>query len=183
MEEWNIQRRADRCAITNLPFQDGDIIYSMLFLSKNGYERKDLSAQAWRERNINIQPVSYWQSKYHPPPPPPPEPLKKDDAESLLRQLLKDNDPDKVSVQYILAVMLERKRIFKQSDYFRHDELGKVIVYEHLKTGESFTIIDPELRLDQLEPVQKEVAELLAGRDKTKDGATGTPPPSATPPN
>ena len=35
-------------------------------------------------------------------------------------------------------------------------------IYEHTKTGEVFVIPDPQLRLDQIEQVQQEVAALLA---------------------
>ncbi|MDX2226843.1 MAG: hypothetical protein SFY92_07125 [Verrucomicrobiae bacterium] len=139
---------------------------SMLYFEGAGYRREDMSLQAWRERDGSsaIVPASYWQSKFVPPPPAPVEALKKDDAEGLLRRLLEKRNPRFANAIYILAVMLERKRIFKQIDTFRQDLLGKVIVYEHLKTGESFTIIDPELRLDLIEPVQREVVDLLEGR-------------------
>ena len=36
-----------------------------------------------------------------------------------------------------------------------------MFVYEQPKTGDIFTIVDPDLRLDQLEAVQKDVAHLL----------------------
>jgi len=43
-----------------------------------------------------------------------------------------------------------------------HEESGaEVLVYEHARTGESFTIPDPKLRLDQLARVQEEVSALL----------------------
>jgi hypothetical protein len=54
-------------------------------------------------------------------------------------------------------VMLERKRILKHRDTLE----GDVLVYEHAATGESFAVPDPKLRLDQLEEVQRQVAELL----------------------
>ncbi len=38
-----------------------------------------------------------------------------------------------------------------------------MLVYEHAATGETFTIADPHLRLDQLEDVQRQVAALLGG--------------------
>lgn len=166
MEEWNIQSRSRHCAATNEPFQEGEQIVSMLFLGKNGYERKDYSQQAWREliTTPETAPTSYWQTKYFTPPPPPPEALKKDDAEGMLRKLIEENDETTVNTRYILAIMLERKRILKQIDTFTNDHLGKVIVYEHLKSGESFTISDPDLRLDQIMDVQKEVIVLLGGK-------------------
>ena len=61
---------------------------------------------------------------------------------------------------YILAVMLERKRLLKVKEQLVRD--GKrVFVYEHPKTGDLFTIVDPDLQLNQLEEVQRDVAALL----------------------
>ena len=39
---------------------------------------------------------------------------------------------------------------------------GRVLIYEQGSTGDVFVVPDPQLRLDQLETVQNEVAELLA---------------------
>jgi hypothetical protein len=56
--------------------------------------------------------------------------------------------------------MLERKRILKVKDQFQRDG-QRLFVYEHPKTGDIFTIADPDLHLNQLEAVQRDVAQLL----------------------
>ena len=63
--------------------------------------------------------------------------------------------------------MLERKRILKVKDQV-HGETGRIFVYEHPKTGDIFTIPDPNLQLNQLEQVQHDVARLL---EQGLDGA------------
>ena len=95
------------------------------------------------------------------PPPPKPEALKREDAEALLRKFIDSPDPGHGNVRFILAVMLERKRTLKQRDTTERDG-QKILIYEHMRTGETFLIPDPHLRLDQLEHVQAEVAALLA---------------------
>lgn len=56
--------------------------------------------------------------------------------------------------------MLERRRLLKaRSQAIENGH--RIIVYEHVRTGEVFTIADPGLRLDQLETVQQDVAKLL----------------------
>jgi hypothetical protein len=71
-------------------------------------------------------------------------------------------DADKMaSARYLLAVMLERKRILKEIESKRGEDGILVRVYEHAKSGEVFVIPDPELRLDRLEQVQAEVGALL----------------------
>jgi hypothetical protein len=56
--------------------------------------------------------------------------------------------------------MLERKRILKVKEQIVRDG-QRVFIYEQPKTGDIFTIADPNLRLDQLEEVQRDVAMLL----------------------
>lgn len=106
-------------------------------------------------------PFSFWRSKFEPPPPPPPETLGKETAEELLRRYMQETDTRHGSARYILALMLERKRLLKQIDTERTADGGRTLIYEHTKTGEIFVIPDPHLRLDQIEQVQSEVAALL----------------------
>ncbi|MDQ2824153.1 MAG: hypothetical protein M3R29_01740, partial [Verrucomicrobiota bacterium] len=61
---------------------------------------------------------------------------------------------------YVLAVMLERKRVLKQIKSENSDN-GRVLIYEHRANGDVFIVADPKLRLDELQSVQNEVANLL----------------------
>lgn len=158
--EWEIKGRAEKCAVTERAFEDGEFFYTLLFHDKEGFRRMDLCEEAWQQRNDNIQPFSFWRSKFEPPLPPAPEPLEKETAEDLLRRFMQENDSQHANARYILGLMLERKRILKQTDV-REDENGRILIYEHGKTGEVFVIPDPQLKLDQLAAVQNEVAALL----------------------
>ena len=53
--------------------------------------------------------------------------------------------------------MLERKRILKVKEQIV-TRRPRVFIYEQPRTGDVFTIADPNLRLDQLEDVQRDVA-------------------------
>lgn len=160
-QEWSIQSRAHRCAVTGAEFQDGDYFYTLLFEEGHGLRREDISEAAWKDRNDNQQPYSFWRSKYEAPPPPAPEPLAKQTAEDLLRRYMQENSAQHAAACYLLAVMLERKRIFKEVEAKRTADGALTRIYEHAKTGEVFVIPDPQLRLDQIEQVQNEVASLL----------------------
>jgi hypothetical protein len=159
--EWSIQSRALQCSITGQPFEEGQYFYTLLFYDKGGYRREDLSEEAFAARNDNIQPFSLWKSKFEPPAPPAPEPLGKQTAEDLLRTYMQSNEPQKTNVCYLLAVMLERKRILRETDSQRGPDGQLTRIYEHTKTGEVFIIPDPQLRLDQIAEVQQQVAGLL----------------------
>src|ERR1044071_4501831 len=112
--DWPIKHRADVCAKTQRPFEPGEKFYTLLFREGDGFRREDLSEEGWAQRNENIHPFSFWKSRYEPPPATPPEPLGKENAEDLLRRLLSENNPANANACYVLAVMLERKRVLKQ---------------------------------------------------------------------
>jgi hypothetical protein len=163
ISDWPIKHRADVCARTDRPFQPGEQFYTLLFREGDGFRREDLSEEAWTNRNDNIQPFSFWKSRYEPPPATPPEPLEKESAEELLRRLLAENNPANANACYVLAVMLERKRVLKQVK--TEESNGRpVLIYEHAKTGDVFIVPNAQLRLDELEHVQQEVSELLKNR-------------------
>jgi hypothetical protein len=56
--------------------------------------------------------------------------------------------------------MLERKRLLKVKETIQR-EGRRIFVYEHPGMGDLITIADPDLHLDQLEQVQRDVASLL----------------------
>jgi hypothetical protein len=160
-QEWSIQSRSERCSATGAPFQEGEFFYTLLFDEKEGLRREDLSEEAWKARDSSREPYSFWRSKFELPPPAAPEALGKQTAEDLLRAFMQQNSPQHASVRYILALMLERKRLLKQVEAHRNEQGERTLIYEHAKTGEVFVIPEPTLRLDQMEQVQTEVAALL----------------------
>ena len=120
--------------------------------------------------------ISHWQGTYEVPPPVV-DVIQKDTAETLLRKLIEQNDPKHGPASYILAVMLERKRILRVKEQIKR-EGKRIFVYEHPKTGDVFTIADPDLHLDQLEQVQQDVAMLL--EHGLNGPATAAPTPGVT---
>lgn len=159
--DWEIKSRSHSCSRSGREFEPGEVFYTLLIREPGGFRREDLSEEAWNERNDNIQPFSFWRSKYEPPTPPPPEPLPKDDAEGLLRRLVAENDLAYTNVRYILALMLERKRILRPVESGDDD----MLVYEHVATGETIVLTNPHLSLEQIPEVQREVTALLTPED------------------
>lgn len=167
--DWPIKHRAESCAVTHRAFARGEQFYTLLFREGDGFRREDLSLDAWSSRNENIRPFSFWKSRYEPTPVAPPEPLGKESAEELLRRLLAQNDRAHANACYVLAAMLERKRVLKQIKPEQPDQCGgsfqlappPALIYEHVQTGDVFIIPDVQLHLGELDSVQAEVATLL----------------------
>ena len=163
--EWNIQSRAHACQACKKQFADKEAFHTMLFDEKAGYERFDVCQDCWNSQYSQGATdrkgfVSYWQSIYTVPPAAPPEAIQKETAETLLRRLLETNESKYGPALYILAAMLERKRILKVKTQLSRDG-QRIFMYEHGKTGDLFQIQDPNLQLHQLENVQHEVLHLL----------------------
>jgi hypothetical protein len=171
MNDWNIQSRAHACSGCEQPFADRAPCHTLLFEEGPGLRRQDLCQRCWEQAgNVRAQNgfLSHWQGVFELPPPPS-DPIQKESAETLLRRLVELDDPRYIPAGYILAVMLERKRLLRVKEQVSR-ESGRVFVYEHARTGEVFTIVDPALQLTQLEAVQRDVADLLEH---------GLPPPAA----
>jgi len=156
--DWPIKQRSDYCHATRRPFAPGELFYTLLHRDGDGFRREDLSEEAWLNRNENIQPFSFWKTKFEPEVSAP-EPLPKENAETLFRRLIVQADAPPHAC-FVLAVMLERKRVLKQVRAEEKDG-RRTLIYEHSKNGDVFIVEDPKLRLDDLERVQAEVMQLL----------------------
>ncbi len=155
--DWDIKSRSHRCSQSGSEFQEGEYFYTLLIRDAEGFRREDLSEAAWKERNENNQPFSFWLTKNEPPAQRPPEAIPRDDAEGLLRRLIEENDPAHHNTRYILALMLERKRLLRPMESQDKDRL----VYEHISSGDTFVITNPHLSLEQIPNVQREVSDIL----------------------
>lgn len=166
MTEWNIQSRAQACEACTKPFADRQPYHTLLYDEKvDALRRMDICDECWRNQFSDGARerkgfVSHWQGVFEAPAPEAPDPIQKETAETLLRKLIELNDARYVPAAFILAVMLERKRLLKVKEQLQR-EGQRLFVYEHPKTGDVFTIADPNLHLNQLEAVQHDVAQLL----------------------
>ncbi|MAB59472.1 MAG: hypothetical protein CMO46_02890, partial [Verrucomicrobiales bacterium] len=89
------------------------------------------------------------------------EVVEKESAEVMLRRLIDENDTKSENARYILAAMLERKKILLPVDV-KKEKKAKMLFYEHHKSGEVFIIRDPILRLDEIDTIQEEVSAWLS---------------------
>jgi hypothetical protein len=192
MNEWNIQSRAHVCEACTRPFADRQPYHTLLYDEKSeSLRRLDVCDACWQSQfNDGARErkgfVSHWQGTYEAPPPPAPDAIQKETAETLLRKLIEQNDPGHAPAAFILAVMLERKRLLRVKEQIQRDG-RRIFIYEQPKTGDLFTIADPDLHLNQLAAVQQDVAHLLAhGLSPAAEGdpaaATGENATPAVPP-
>ncbi len=180
--EWTIQSRSHACAASGRAFAEGEYFYTLLYMENGVFRREDMSEEAFKARNENVLPFSHWRAKYVPPPPPQQEAVSKQTAEDLLRQYMEEGAAEHANARYILALMLERKRLLKEVEVKRSDDGSLLRVYEHTKSGEVFIIPDPQLRLDQVAEVQAQVAGYLGGPPSQPPAPVSPTTPAAAAP-
>ena len=82
------------------------------------------------------------------------------------------DDPAMKNVVYVLAIMLERSKILVERDAKGLEDGSIRRVYEDRKQGDTFVILDPRLRLENLSEVQQQVVALLSGTKTLGEVAT-----------
>lgn len=160
---WNIRTRSPQCALSGHVFTDGEPLYTAIYFDPEtaGFIRRDIAIDAWEQEVSERTPFSFWKTQYEPVvTEEKPEIAPKENAQALLTRLIEDDDPKTENARYILALMLERKRLLAPTAT-KETENGRMLFYENKKTGEVFIVRDPELHLHEMEQVQEEVAMLL----------------------
>lgn len=164
LDSWHLKSRARACCVTGQPFADGEAICTALFRAADGdFERRDFSLAGWDQHDpaATGAPFSFWRSTFQAAAAgEKPTVVAKASAEDLLRRLVEEDQDHTENVRYILAVMLERQKLLRETDRQR-TPTGILRIYEHRKTGEVLIIRDPDVPLDQVDRIQQEVMALL----------------------
>lgn len=164
-ETWHLRSRARQCSATGTPFIEGQPIITAIFPDpeSSGYLRKDFLEEAWKKRGDEDElPFSSWRTTYTPiQAVEAPQTVTKQGAEEMLRTLVEEDQEHTENTRYILALMLERQKLLRETDS-QPTAGGTLRIYEHRKTGEVFIVKDPNIPLDQVEKIQEEVILLLS---------------------
>ena len=169
-DSWHIKSRAHQCSISEKPFLDGEVFFTAIFPDPelSGYLRSDFSQEAWEAREDEApSPFSFWRTVYRPPEVEAKiEIVDKDDPESLLKMMIEQDEAHTENTRYILAVMLERKKILVETDS-QKTRTGLLRIYEHRHSGEVFIVKDPLIPLREIAPIQEEVQRMLSPNEET----------------
>ncbi len=175
-ETWHVRTRGRECAATGEKFTEGQKIVTALFPDpeSSGYLRKDFGEKAWEARETEGEGeacFSHWRTVFTPPPANETvQPVTKQSAEELLRSLVEEDQEHTENTRYILAVMLERQKLLRETD--TQPTAGGILrIYEHRKTGEVYIVKDPNIPLDKVEEIQNEVIELLSPKPAGEENA------------
>ncbi len=173
IQNWSIRSRAPQCALSERPFAEGEVFHTAIYFDPetSGYLRRDVAIDVWPQEIAERKPIAYWRATYSPTiVEAKPEVASKEGAMALLQRFIEEDEPATENARYILALMLERKRILSPTATKEVDG-NKMLFYENKKTGEVFIVRDPDLRLDELAQLQDEVAMLLGFGGPAADAA------------
>lgn len=181
-ESWHVRSRGRECAATARPFTDGETIVTALFPDpeSSGYLRRDYCVDGWATHlEAGEKPFSFWRTQFTATTGNESgKPEEKLSAEEILQRLVVEDEDHTENARFILAVMLERQKLLRETDSQR-TPTGILRVYEHRKTGEVFIVRDPDIPLSQIDAVQQEVFILLENNGRSPESAsteeTGTP--------
>ncbi|KAB2642090.1 MAG: hypothetical protein DVB26_03755 [Verrucomicrobia bacterium] len=183
-EPWHLRSRSRECAATQRPFVAGEPIITALFPDpeSSGYLRRDYCLDAWGAIPAAAErPFSSWRTSYAAPGGDKPQVVDREQPEDILRRMVEDDQDHTENTRYILAVMLERKRILRETDTQR-TATGILRIYENRKTGEVYIVKDPDIPLSQVDALQQEVLLLLEANSRPPSDPSDEeplPPPAA----
>ena len=156
-ENWNISKISNNCYKSKDLFEDNEEVISELVFEDGIFVRRDYKFQNFDLKNQNL---SSWKTIFKLQKPKE-EIIKKDCIEKLLRKKISLENDDSINIIFILVIMLERKKVLIEKSCFIDDNNKKIRIYEHKKTNESFVIVDPQLSLNEIEPLKEEVSDLI----------------------
>ena len=162
-ESWHIRSRAHHCSATEKSFEEGEVFFTALFPDpeSDGYLRFDFSREAWDSRPEDAEsPFSFWRAIYKPPQVKAQvDIVDKQDPEVLLTRLVEEDEAHTENA---------RKKLLIETDC-QKTRTSLLRVYQHRYSGEIFIVKDPQIPLSEVAPLQEEVQQLLAPKEKVAE--------------
>jgi hypothetical protein len=179
IQEWDIKPLAKACTGCTKAFEDRQEYYTRLSDKEGSYTRSDFCSTCWAAEEPVDPGYSNWNGVFRIPPAEPDRKVRKETAETILRELMENGGPAQAEVIYILAIMLERQRVLVEQKVEDRPDGSRRVIFAHRKTGEMFLVPDPGIGAERLETVQQEVMRLLAPDAAPRPGTAPAIEPAA----
>lgn len=170
---WRTGHRGGGCACCGAELAPGTVVVSSLFETgaddESPFERRDFCAACFDGDADTGAPFSWWRSEV-------PRPEEKRAAFDLgvarefLLRLLREDDPARASLRYLLTLLLMRKRIVRVEEQFS-DERGEVMTVRLPPDETSHEILCPEIDEGEAETLRDQIGRLFDLGDGTEDAA------------
>jgi hypothetical protein len=158
MTDYQIQPHTRRCSVTGRELKSGERFYTALLEEGDKLLRKDYSTEAWHGPPAGA--FGYWAGRV---PPPDQAARPRFDDELLVdcfQRLEGQDEPNKRSFRYILALLLMRRKRFKFEE--ARTEGGREILRLRCgRTRQAYEVVNPGLTAEELAAAQDEVFKVL----------------------
>ncbi len=160
VEKFNIAKGMGTCAKTGTAIEQGQTYYVVLYEDGETFRREEYCVDAWD----NPPPGAYCHFKTRMPVKEKKKRLLVDDdvLVTFFERLKNDTQPIRLQFRFVLALILMRKRILKYIETKQQDSREYWLM--RLGTGgEVHSVLNPNLRDDEIETVSKELGVILHG--------------------
>lgn len=154
--DYKLNRCSRECFSQKRPLREGESFYSVVLELDEEYERRDYSAEAWKEPPEGT--IGVWKNRM---PTANERKLVLAPREVLLELLCKMEEfPDKGKLRYVFALMLLRKKIVQLYD--TGEPLDKsVLMVKAAKDSNPIAIDAPPINRSESEELTEELQDLL----------------------
>lgn len=161
---WEVQKCALSCSKCETEFKDAEQLRTVLYFNQdNSVERKDFCANCFSAELKTKDSIS-WKVTFKAKKKEGEVQDKKAIVEELFKEYLHSSEPVHSKYCYIMALMLERKKILveKKDKKITSKSSGRrMFFYEHAKSGEVFIVHDPDIDLFEISSLQREITDIL----------------------
>ncbi len=166
--DWQMPRRNDACANCERAFEVGQPLQAFLYESRAGYERRDYCLEC--QPPDQPEPLGFWKTQRPAPPTRKTQPFDRAAIYALFQRLEDDEEPEKIRLRFVLALLLWRKKMLK---FERSEPAGGQEIWQFSvpRTDETHRVPRPALDEDQIERLSTQLEQVLAGRPDELDPA------------
>jgi hypothetical protein len=156
--EWTVSSSARACGACGRPFAEREEYWSALFGTQEGFQRRDFCDACWRDDMEGT--FSRWRTRSKKKPAPPRRFVNDEVLLDFFERLCDTADPSKAKLQFIMAVLLLRKRLLRERA--RRVEGGRTVwTVEAAKLGKSFEVRDQGLSEPEIAELLMEIGQVL----------------------
>ncbi|NLX13960.1 MAG: hypothetical protein GXY44_09960 [Phycisphaerales bacterium] len=176
--EWEIVRSSGKCAVTQRDFVEGEAYYAVLMESPEGFERKDISLDAWSGPPENT--FCYWRARV-------PMRDRKRSALAvdqtmlvhLFTRLEDEDNPHKQQFRFVLALLLMRKRRLKLTTTVQ-DGADEYWTLRLTDDQSEHRVVNPRLTHEEVDRLSAQLTAILSGEVEAIESLEEPEPVSAS---
>ena len=156
--EWKVATPGGACAVCGKTFDQREDSWSALFGAEATFTRKDYCLACWKGPEEGS--FSFWRTKVKPKPAPPKRFVNDEVLLDFFERLCESEDDSKRKFRFIMAVLLLRKKLLRETSR-RRDEISIVWKVEVPRLGKAFEVRDEGLTEPEIAEVLSQIGQVL----------------------